>query len=229
MIQSKKKRAEIGAVFVEAAIILPLFFILLFASMQLIVISWRQLEVQFLVNDLVRTMALPSITGMTAAELTQDRIKMWGEVKGIVAGYKNSHGWGSSGGGGGGGDHNGGGGGGHVNSHGQGGGGDEEGEGEEGEGEEEGGGGGGVNSHGQGGGGDEEDGGGGGADPVKISYLNSAGERIYALTYLPGQIIILNTTYDMPLLFQNLISFPLPTIQLNATAVAVAEETISNE
>ena len=176
MIQSKKKRAEIGAVFVEAAIILPLFFILLFASMQLIVISWRQLEVQFLVNDLVRTMALPSITGMTAAELTQDRIKMWGEVKGIVAGYKNSHGWGSSGGGG-----------------------------------------------------DEEDGGGGGADPVKISYLNSAGERIYALTYLPGQIIILNTTYDMPLLFQNLISFPLPTIQLNATAVAVAEETISNE
>ena len=210
MIQSKKKRAEIGAVFVEAAIILPLFFILLFASMQLIVISWRQLEVQFLVNDLVRTMALPSITGMTAAELTQDRIKMWGEVKGIVAGYKNSHGWGSSGGGGGGGDHNGGGGGGHVNSHGQGGGGDEEGEGEEGEGEEEG-------------------GGGGGADPVKISYLNSAGERIYALTYLPGQIIILNTTYDMPLLFQNLISFPLPTIQLNATAVAVAEETISNE
>ena len=199
MIQSKKKRAEIGAVFVEAAIILPLFFILLFASMQLIVISWRQLEVQFLVNDLVRTMALPSITGMTAAELTQDRIKMWGEVKGIVAGYKNSHGWGSSGGGGGGGDHNGGGGGGHVNSH------------------------------GQGGGGDEEGGGGGGADPVKISYLNSAGERIYALTYLPGQIIILNTTYDMPLLFQNLISFPLPTIQLNATAVAVAEETISNE
>ena len=190
MIQSKKKRAEIGAVFVEAAIILPLFFILLFASMQLIVISWRQLEVQFLVNDLVRKMALPSITGMTAAELTQDRIKMWGEVKGIVAGYKNSHGWGSSGGGGGGGD--------------------EEGEGEEGEGEEEG-------------------GGGGGADPVKISYLNSAGERIYALTYLPGQIIILNTTYDMPLLFQNLISFPLPTIQLNATAVAVAEETISNE
>ena len=210
MIQSKKKRAEIGAVFVEAAIILPLFFILLFASMQLIVISWRQLEVQFLVNDLVRKMALPSITGMTAAELTQDRIKMWGEVKGIVAGYKNSHGWGSSGGGGGGGDHNGGGGEGHVNSHGQGGGGDEEGEGEEGEGEEEG-------------------GGGGGADPVKISYLNSAGERIYALTYLPGQIIILNTTYDMPLLFQNLISFPLPTIQLNATAVAVAEETISNE
>ena len=194
----------------EAAIILPLFFILLFASMQLIVISWRQLEVQFLVNDLVRKMALPSITGMTAAELTQDRIKMWGEVKGIVAGYKNSHGWGSSGGGGGGGD--------------------EEGEGEEGEGEEEcGGGGGDEEGEGEEGEGEEEGGGGGGADPVKISYLNSAGERIYALTYLPGQIIILNTTYDMPLLFQNLISFPLPTIQLNATAVAVAEETISNE
>ena len=59
MVQSKKKRAEIGAVFVEAAIILPLFFILLFASMQLIVISWRQLEVQFLAADLVRILAVP--------------------------------------------------------------------------------------------------------------------------------------------------------------------------
>ena len=60
MLQSKKKRAEIGAVFVEAAIILPLFFILLFASMQLIVISWRQLQVQFLAADLVRDLAIPS-------------------------------------------------------------------------------------------------------------------------------------------------------------------------
>jgi len=59
MLQSKKKRAEIGAVFVEAAIILPLFFILLFASMQLIVISWRQLQVQFLAAQLVRKLALP--------------------------------------------------------------------------------------------------------------------------------------------------------------------------
>ena len=59
MLQSKKKRAEIGAVFVEAAIILPLFFILLFASMQLIVISWRQLEVQFLAAKLVRILAVP--------------------------------------------------------------------------------------------------------------------------------------------------------------------------
>ncbi len=60
MIQSKKKRAEIGAVFVEAAIILPLFFILLFASMQLIVISWRQLQVQFLAAQLVRILAVPA-------------------------------------------------------------------------------------------------------------------------------------------------------------------------
>ncbi len=60
MLQSKKKRAEIGAVFGEAAIILPLFFILLFASMQLIVISWRQLQVQFLAAELVRKLALPS-------------------------------------------------------------------------------------------------------------------------------------------------------------------------
>ncbi len=59
MLQSKKKRAEIGAVFVEAAIILPLFFILLFASMQLIVISWRQLQVQFLAARLVRILAVP--------------------------------------------------------------------------------------------------------------------------------------------------------------------------
>ena len=59
MLQSKKKRAEIGAVFVEAAIILPLFFILLFASMQLIVIAWRQLQVQFLAADLVRKLAIP--------------------------------------------------------------------------------------------------------------------------------------------------------------------------
>ena len=59
MLQSKKKRAEIGAVFVEAAIILPLFFILLFASMQLIVISWRQLQVQFLAAELVRILAVP--------------------------------------------------------------------------------------------------------------------------------------------------------------------------
>ena len=59
MLQSKKKRAEIGAVFVEAAIILPLFFILLFASMQLIVISWRQLQVQFLAAQLVRILAVP--------------------------------------------------------------------------------------------------------------------------------------------------------------------------
>lgn len=61
MLQSKKKRAEIGAVFVEAAIILPLFFILLFASMQLIVISWRQLQVQFLAANLVRILAIPEI------------------------------------------------------------------------------------------------------------------------------------------------------------------------
>lgn len=61
MLQSKKKRAEIGAVFVEAAIILPLFFILLFASMQLIVISWRQLQVQFLAAELVRKLAIPEI------------------------------------------------------------------------------------------------------------------------------------------------------------------------
>ena len=60
MLQSKKKRAEIGAVFVEAAIILPLFFILLFASMQLIVIAWRQIEVQFLAADLVRILAVPT-------------------------------------------------------------------------------------------------------------------------------------------------------------------------
>ena len=59
MVQSKKKSAEIGAVFVEAAIILPLFFILLFASMQLIVISWRQLQVQFLAAELVRILAIP--------------------------------------------------------------------------------------------------------------------------------------------------------------------------
>ena len=59
MLQSKKKRAEIGAVFVEAAIILPLFFILLFASMQLIVIAWRQIEVQFLAAELVRILAVP--------------------------------------------------------------------------------------------------------------------------------------------------------------------------
>ena len=67
MLQSKKKRAEIGAVFVEAAIILPLFFILIFASMQLIVISWRQLEVQFLAANLVRILAIPD-AGTDAAD-----------------------------------------------------------------------------------------------------------------------------------------------------------------
>lgn len=72
MVQSKKKRAEIGAVFVEAAIILPLFFILLFASMQLIVISWRQLQVQFLAARLVRELAIPR-SGTTPGTYDADR------------------------------------------------------------------------------------------------------------------------------------------------------------
>lgn len=73
MVQSKKKRAEIGAVFVEAAIILPLFFILLFASMQLIVISWRQLQVQFLAAKLVRTLAIPSSGTTPGTSYNDDR------------------------------------------------------------------------------------------------------------------------------------------------------------
>ena len=81
MLQSKKKRAEIGAVFVEAAIILPLFFILLFASMQLIVISWRQLQVQFLAADLVRDLAIPSSGTTPGTSYNDDRTTKCGGVE----------------------------------------------------------------------------------------------------------------------------------------------------
>ena len=81
MLQSKKKRAEIGAVFVEAAIILPLFFILLFASMQLIVISWRQLQVQFLAADLVRDLAIPSSGTTPGTSYNDDRNTKCGGVE----------------------------------------------------------------------------------------------------------------------------------------------------
>ena len=80
MLQSKKKRAEIGAVFVEAAIILPLFFILLFASMQLIVISWRQLQVQFLAAQLVRILAVPT-NGTTPGNYATKRNTKCGDVE----------------------------------------------------------------------------------------------------------------------------------------------------
>ena len=80
MLQSKKKRAEIGAVFVEAAIILPLFFILLFASMQLIVISWRQLQVQFLAAELVRILAVPT-NGTTPGNYATKRNTKCGDVE----------------------------------------------------------------------------------------------------------------------------------------------------
>ena len=51
--------AERGSVFVEAVVVVPAFIFLIFASMQLFVISWRLSQVQLEASELARTLAVP--------------------------------------------------------------------------------------------------------------------------------------------------------------------------